>query len=60
MYRSSAAADLPRFLSLFRPLSVPHSRLRQVAVKRLRAPLFAALTQADVEEFRREAYMMSR
>jgi predicted Ser/Thr protein kinase len=32
----------------------------QVAVKQMRSPLFAELTQSDVEQFRKEAYMMSR
>jgi serine/threonine protein kinase len=32
----------------------------QVAVKQMRSPLFVDLTQKDIEEFRKEAYMMSR
>ena len=32
----------------------------QVAVKQMRSPLFMELTQNDIEEFRKEAYMMSR
>lgn len=32
----------------------------QVAVKQMRSPLFLDLTQNDIEEFRKEAYMMSR
>ena len=32
----------------------------QVAVKQMRSPLFVDLTQNDIEEFRKEAYMMSR
>ncbi len=32
----------------------------QVAVKQMRSPLFIDLTQNDIEEFRKEAYMMSR
>ena len=32
----------------------------QVAVKKMRSPLFMELTQNDIEEFRKEAYMMSR
>ena len=32
----------------------------QVAVKQMRSPLFEDITQNDIEEFRKEAYMMSR
>lgn len=32
----------------------------QVAVKQMRSPLFIDLTQNDIDEFRKEAYMMSR
>lgn len=32
----------------------------QVAVKQMRAPLFQAFTEQDIDEFRKEAYMMSR
>jgi serine/threonine protein kinase len=32
----------------------------QVAVKQMRSPLFEDITQHDIEEFRKEAYMMSR
>jgi len=32
----------------------------QVAVKQMRAPVFMQLTENDIEEFRTEAYMMSR
>lgn len=32
----------------------------QVAVKQMRSPLFMELTQNDIEEFRKEAYVMSR
>lgn len=32
----------------------------QVAVKRMRSPFFAALTAVEIEQFRKEAYMMSR
>ncbi len=32
----------------------------QVALKQMRSPLFAEITQNDIEEFRKEAYMMSR
>jgi proprotein convertase subtilisin/kexin type 5 len=32
----------------------------QVALKQMRSPLFQNITQHDIEEFRKEAYMMSR
>lgn len=32
----------------------------QVAVKQMRSPVFMQLTENDIEEFRKEAYMMSR
>jgi hypothetical protein len=32
----------------------------KVALKRIRTPIFAELSSSDIDEFRKEAYMMSR